>query len=130
MSTITKPTVDEIVAALLRNTGTIDLQGNEARLFVQTVRRLAQGRPLTDGDVEEISAGLDLTLEQANDVLNWLVEQNDDGEIAGIAGLSLNEWKSWFSDERPRFHYLVCAGHAVFAANHPARCRDKFGRPY
>jgi Alkylmercury lyase len=92
MSIITKPTVDEVVAALLRDAGTIDLHGNEARLFVQTVRRLTQGQPLTEKEMEEIAAGLSMTLENANDVLKWLAERNDDGDIVGLAGLSLNDW--------------------------------------
>lgn len=97
MSTImTKPTVDEIVAALLQDTGTIDLQGNEARLFIQTVRHLAQGQPVTTEGVRSIAAEVELTLEQANDVLNWLAERNDAGDIVGLAGLSLNPWNHEF----------------------------------
>lgn len=92
----TKPTVDEIVAALIQDAGTIDLQGNEARLFIQTVRHLAQGQPVTAEDVQSIAAELDLTLEQANDVLNWLAERNDAGDIVGLAGLSLNQWNHDF----------------------------------
>lgn len=92
MSTMTKPTVDEVVAALLRDAGTIDLHGNEARLFVQTVRRLTQGQPLSEKEIEEIAAGLSMTLENANGMLGWLAEHNDDGDIVGLAGLSLNQW--------------------------------------
>ncbi|MFQ5433313.1 MAG: organomercurial lyase [Anaerolineae bacterium] len=84
------------MAALLRDAGTIDLHGNEARLFVQTVRHLTQGQPLTEKDIEEIAIGLSLTPEKANDVLKWLAERNDDGEIVGIAGLSLNPWNHGF----------------------------------
>ncbi len=91
-----KLSVDEVVAALLRDAGTIDLHGDEARLFVQTLRRLTEGKPLNAQDVEEIAASVGLTREQADNVLNWIAEKNDDGEIVGMAGLSQNQWNQKF----------------------------------
>jgi len=88
--------VDEVVEVLLRDAGTIDLHGDEARLFVQTLRRLTEGKPLNAQDVEEIAAGVGLTKEQADNVLNWIAEKNDDGEIVGMAGLSQNQWNQKF----------------------------------
>jgi hypothetical protein len=91
-----KLSVDEVVAALLRDAGTIDLHGDEARFFVQTLRRLTEGKPLNAQDVEEIAASVGLTREQADNVLNWIAEKNDDGEIVGMAGLSQNQWNQKF----------------------------------
>jgi alkylmercury lyase len=92
----TRQTVDEIVAALVRDAGAIDLHDNEARLFIHVVRRVAEGQPLTDQDVTEIAAGLGLTKTEADDVLNWVAERNDAGDIVGIAGLSQNHWSHGF----------------------------------
>jgi hypothetical protein len=84
------------VEALLRDAGTIDLHGDEARLFVQALRRLTEGNPLNARDVEEIAASVGLTKEQADNVLSWIAEKNDDGEIVGMAGLSQNQWNQKF----------------------------------
>ncbi len=88
--------VDEVVEALLRDAGTIDLHGNEARLFVQTLRRLTEGKPLNAQDLEEIATSVGLTKEQADNVLSWIAEKNDDDEIVGMAGLSQNQWNQKF----------------------------------
>jgi alkylmercury lyase len=92
----TRPTVDDIVAALVRDAGSIDLHGNEARLFIQVVRRVAEGQPVTDRDVTDIAAGLGLSKTEADAVLNWVAERNDSGDIVGIAGLSQNQWSHGF----------------------------------
>ncbi len=91
-----KINVDEVVADLLRETGSIGLYGSEARLFIQAVRRLAGGRPLTARDVGEIAALVGLSSEEANSVLARLAERNKAGEIVGLAGLSLNQWNHRF----------------------------------
>lgn len=91
-----KPGVDDIVAALLRDAGTIDLRGNKAQLFIQSVRRLAEGKPLTAQDVTEIAGGVGLSRNQAGAVLSWLAERNEEGDIVGLAGLSLKQWNHNF----------------------------------
>ncbi len=95
-STLEKLSVDEIVAALIRDAGTIDLQGDEARLFVQTLRRLTEGRPINSQEVDRLADGVGLTRDQADSVLNWIAERNDQGDIIGLAGLSLNDWNQKF----------------------------------
>lgn len=92
MITETKTNVDEIVAGLLRDAGTIDLHGDEARLFIQVLHQLAEGQPISSQDVTRIAASVGLTKDEADGVLNWLAERNDDGRIAGMAGLSQNDW--------------------------------------
>lgn len=94
MTTFTesRPSIDDIVEALLRDAGTIDLHGNEARLFVHAVRRLAEGQPLTSQHVMDVAADVGLSKKQADSVLNWLAERNEEGDIVGLAGLSLNQW--------------------------------------
>lgn len=94
--TLEKLSVDEIVEALIQDAGTIDLHGEEARLFVQTLRRLMKGQPLNSEDVDRLAVEIGLTRDQADSVLNWIAERNDEGDIVGLAGLSLNEWNQKF----------------------------------
>ncbi len=94
--TLDKLSVDEIVEALIQDAGTIDLHGDEARLFVQTLRRLMEGQHLNSGDVDRLAGEVGLTRDQADSVLNWIAERNDEGDIVGLAGLSLNDWNQKF----------------------------------
>ena len=95
--TLEKLSIDEIVEALILDAGTIDLHGAEARLFVQTLQRLTEGRPISSQDVDQLAVSVGLTRDQADSVLNWIAERNDEGDIVGLAGLSLNEWNQKFS---------------------------------
>ncbi len=91
-----KSVVDDVVEALIRDTGTIDLQGNAARLFLRSLQELAHGKPLNQAAVARIAKSVGLTMQQAEGVLNWLAERNDAGDIVGLAGLSLNQWSHRF----------------------------------
>lgn len=89
-------TVNEIVEKLRKDAGGIDLDSLEMRMFIRTLRQLAKGAPIADKDVARIAVELGMTFEDADAVLNWLAERNDEGSIVGLAGLSLNDWSHTF----------------------------------
>lgn len=91
-SITTEPTVDALVEALLRDAGTIDLGDAEARLFIMTARRLAEGRPVTRDALAALAEREGLTGNEAEESLQWLSERDEEGSIVGLGGLSLNEW--------------------------------------
>jgi alkylmercury lyase len=84
--------VDEIVAALRADTGELDFDPQMARVFIQVLRTLARGTPVSPLQVTQIAKDFDLPDGQANATLDWLAEKNENGDIVGLAGLSLNEW--------------------------------------
>lgn len=91
-----KPDVDEIVAALRSDSGELDFDPQTARVFIRVLRALARGTPVSPQQVAEIAKDLDLPGSQANATLDWLAEKNENGDIVGLAGLSLNEWSHRF----------------------------------
>lgn len=92
----TKPSVDEIVKALRQDTGELDLNPQESRLFIQTLRLLAKGEPVSPEQVAQIAATVNLSTDEAKTTLSWISERNDSGYIAGLAGLSVNDWSHKF----------------------------------
>jgi hypothetical protein len=88
--------VDEIVAALRADTGELDFDPQMARVFIQVLRTLARGTPVSPLQVTQIAKDFDLPDGQANATLDWLAEKNENGDIVGLAGLSLNEWSHRF----------------------------------
>lgn len=88
--------VPEIVERLREDSGGLNFEPAEARLFIKTLRALAEGSPITAEGVAQIADEVELPLEQANEVLNWIAERDDDDNIVGLAGLSLGEWSIRF----------------------------------
>jgi alkylmercury lyase len=91
-----KISVQEIVERLRNDSGGLNLEPAGARLFVKTLRALAEGSPITAEHVAQIAGEAELSVEQANEVLNWLAERDDNDNIVGLAGLSLNDWSHRF----------------------------------
>ncbi len=91
-----KFSVQEIVERLRNDSGGLNLEPAGARLFIKTLKALAEGRPITAEDIEQIADEVELSAKQANEVLDWLAERDDDSNIVGLAGLSLNEWSHSF----------------------------------
>lgn len=96
IDTTLKISVQEIVERLRNDSGGLNLEPAGARLFIKTLRALAEGSPITPKEVAQIADDVELSVEQANEVLDWLVERDDDANIVGLAGLSLNEWSHRF----------------------------------
>jgi len=91
-----KSTVGEVVVALFNDTGTLEFTPQESKVFIQVLRRLTEGQPISTEQVTEIAAKFDLSGEDANAALNWVAERNDDGRIVGMGGLSQNHWTHKF----------------------------------
>ena len=87
-----KPDVDEIVAALRSDSGELDFDPQTAGVFIRVLRALARGTPVSPLQVTQIAKDFDLPDGQANATLDWMAEKNENGDIVGLAGLSLNEW--------------------------------------
>ena len=88
--------VDEIVAALRADTGELDFDPQTADVFIQVLRSLARGTPVSPTQVAQVAKDFNLTDGQANATLDWMAEKNENGDIVGLAGLSLNEWSHRF----------------------------------
>ena len=91
-----KHNVDEIVKNLIDNAGDLDYNPTEARIFIQAVRTLAKGSPLTPETLSQIGADHGMSGEKVDTILNWVAERNEEKHIVGLAGLSLNEWNHTF----------------------------------
>ena len=91
-----KPNVDEIAKALREDTGELDFGPQASRLFIQTLRLLTEGRPISPEQVMQLAAPLNLSGDEVNSTLGWLSERNEAGHIVGLAGLSLNDWTHKF----------------------------------
>ncbi len=88
--------VPEIVERLREDSGGLNFEPAEARLFIKTLRALAEGSPITAEGVAQIAEEVDIPVKLANEVLNWIAERDDDDNIVGLAGLSLGEWPHRF----------------------------------
>jgi hypothetical protein len=93
---LVKQNVDEIVQALRDSAGELDYNPQEARLFIQAVRLLAQGKPISNSQLEELGTELGLSAEDTQAAIGWIAERDDEDQIVGLLGLSLNEWNHTF----------------------------------
>jgi alkylmercury lyase len=93
-SAVTTPieisTAQEVHEQLDRAGVRLDIQPDTARLVVSTLRRLAGGRPVSIAEVEELAKGLQ-GADEAIDFIKQMTEKDDDGNVVGLMGLSLNE---------------------------------------
>ena len=70
---------------------TPDFGPEGSRLLIALYRRLAaEGRPVTPDEVSQIAAELDVSSDQAAELIERTAERDDDGAVRGIVGLSLN----------------------------------------
>ncbi len=78
------------VAAKLDQAGLrLDIPPDTARLIVRTLRRLAEGRPVLMEEVAELASDLD-NADEAIAFIEQMSEKDDDGNVVGHMGLSLN----------------------------------------
>ncbi len=87
---------------------------DNSRLLIKTWRKLAQGRPVTKTDVGQISEGLGIPFEQADEFLRGATERDADDNIIGLMGLSLNpDWAHRFNINGNSFR-TWCAWDTLF----------------
>lgn len=86
-----KPNLDEIAQAL-RDAGVPpSLSAAESHLLVQMWRLLADGRPVSPAQVKQLASKLDLAPDVAVSTVTQMSERDDEGNIRGFLGLSLND---------------------------------------
>ncbi len=71
--------------------GVLDYGPDRSRLLLRLMRRLAQGRPVTAGEVNEAASELGLPRDETHPFLQTLTQQNAEGQIVDIMGLSLRD---------------------------------------
>ena len=84
-----KPNLDKIAKALREAGLPPSLSPDEIRLFIQIWRRLADGRPISPRQVEQIASNLHISPDAATSVINKVSERDGEGNVVGFAGLSL-----------------------------------------
>ncbi len=83
-------TATEIAAKLDRAGVRVETPPDTARLIVRTLRRLAEGRPVPMEEVAELASDLDKA-DEAIAFIEQMSEKDDDGNVVGHMGLSLND---------------------------------------
>lgn len=91
--------VEEIANSLRQEAGLFSWGPKEARLLVQALRLLAEGRLISSEQLRQLAAGLELPAEAADAAFDRISERNEAGEITGISGLSLSlgDWPHRFT---------------------------------
>ena len=64
---------------------------HESRFLIALWRRLAEGVAIGDLEVEEIASDLSITADVAHEFLQWMSERDEEGNIRGVLGLTLND---------------------------------------
>jgi alkylmercury lyase len=90
---------------LTRDGGLLDYGPARSRLLIRVMRTLAQGRPVSGEQVDQIIEEVGITRDDAHGLLSQWAERDAGGGIAGILGLSLNETP----------HRLTVDGRRLFA---------------
>ncbi len=81
----------EEIAQRLRDAGFPPaFTASESRLLVQIVRRLARGQPVTPAEIEHLALHARLAPDPALALVNKISEHDEDGNVQGLMGLSLN----------------------------------------
>ncbi|MFQ5599074.1 MAG: organomercurial lyase [Candidatus Krumholzibacteriia bacterium] len=87
----------EMAKMLSQSGGLLDYGPDLSRLLIQVLRSLAKGRPVTGERVDQMTAGLGIARDAADQFLRQITERDADNNIVGIMGLSLK-------DHPHRFH--------------------------
>ena len=84
-----KGNVEEIAGKLRQAGLPPKLSSDEIRLFIQTWRRLAEGRAISPHEVEQMAMSLQIAPAVASSTLSKLSERDSEGNFVGFSGLSL-----------------------------------------
>lgn len=77
--------------------GPQDYGPDRSRLLTRVMRTLAQGRPVSEQQVDQIINGLEIAHDEADQFLREVTERDAGDSIVGIMGLSLNATAHRFS---------------------------------
>ena len=104
---------NEMVRKLTESGGLLDYGPDLSRLLLQVVRSLANGRPVTGEQVDQIVADLGIARDEADQFLRGISERDADNSIVGIMGLSLNDHPHRFDVNGTRMR-TWCAEDALY----------------
>ena len=63
-------------------------QPHESRLLIQVSRLVAEGRPVTSAQIQQIASSVEMPFDAAISFLSKVSEHDDEGNVVGIFGLS------------------------------------------
>src|SRR5437867_9296526 len=69
----------------------LDYGPDRSRLLIRVMRTLAQGRPVTGEQVDQMIADLRMARDEADRFLRQITERDAEDHVVGIMGLSLND---------------------------------------
>ena len=113
-STSSTATVEELVRAYDELGIPPKFSAQEARVVIGVWRALAEGAPVTPQRVAEIAARAGMTPGEANELLKWMSEWDDDGNILGTMGLTHTEWSQIMFNVDGHQLRTWCALDAIF----------------
>ena len=104
MDTLKSEQVSLTVAEIAKNLNKAgippDFGPDNSRLLIKVWRTLANGQPVTQEQINDISTELGLSGDLTNEFLRQVTERDADDNIIGLVGLSLNEnWAHQFNIE-------------------------------
>ncbi len=105
--------VAEIARALRDSDFPPHLSNDESRLFIQVLRLVAEGRPVSPVQIEDAASSIQMPLETAIALLSKVSEKDDDGNIVGTFGLSQRAHPHRF-ELKDRVLSTWCAWDALF----------------
>ena len=93
--------------------GVVDYGPDLSRLLVWVMRTLAQGHPVAEERINRISTDLGVDPNKANHFLSQVAERDENGNVAGIMGMSLNKTSHRLNLNGTRL-YAWCAMDTLF----------------
>ena len=105
--------VTEMAMKLANSGGLLDYGPELSRLLLEVLRSLANGRPVTGEQVDQIVAGIAIARDEADQFLRQISERDADDSIVGFMGLSLNDHPHRFNVNGTRMS-TWCAEDTLF----------------
>jgi alkylmercury lyase len=93
--------------------GVVDYGPDLSRLLVRVMRTLAQGHPVAEQQISQIITDLDIDRNKAIHFLSQVAERDENGNVAGIMGMSLNKTSHRLNLNGTRL-YAWCAMDTLF----------------
>ena len=97
MTTSAQPSITDIAKNLNAIGVPPVFESDDAHVLIAIWRRLAEGNPIEPSELSSISDALGVDRDTAEEFVRGMSEQDDDGNIVGTAGLSLNEHPHQFT---------------------------------
>ncbi len=103
----------EMARKLTNRGGLLDYGPELSRFLLEILRSLANGRPVSVEQVDQIVADIGIARDEADQFLRQISERDADDSIVGIMGLSLNDHPHQFNVNATRMS-TWCAEDTLF----------------